>query len=149
MPQKILFVCTGNICRSPLAEAVLRHKIALVGRSDEIIVDSAGTHDYHVGERPDPRTIKIADINGISTDGMRARQVEIEDFESFDLILGMDKGHVQHLKKLSPPEYTHKIHLYLEFAGAGLADVPDPYYAGFEGFEEIYDLINKASDQLV
>lgn len=127
----------------------MRHKIALAGRMGEMIVDSAGTQDYHVGERPDPRTIKIADINGISTDGIRARQVEMADFEDFDLILGMDAGHVRHLQRLSPPEYRHKIHLYLEFAGAGVKDVPDPYYGGFEGFEEIYAMINNASDELI
>lgn len=149
MTQRILFVCTGNICRSPLAEAVLRHKIALVGRSGEFDVDSAGTHDYHVGERPDPRTIRIATLNGILTEGIRARQVEMSDFEDFDLIFGMDTGHVRHLKKMAPSEYHHKIHLYLEYAGAGAADVPDPYYGGFEGFEEIYVMINAASDKLI
>lgn len=149
MTQRILFVCTGNICRSPLAEAVLRHKIALVGRSGEFDVDSAGTHDYHVGERPDPRTIRIATLNGILTEGIRARQVEMSDFEDFDLIFGMDTGHVRHLKKMAPPDYHHKIHLYLEYAGAGVADVPDPYYGGFEGFEEIYKMIDKASNKLI
>lgn len=149
MTRHILFVCTGNICRSPLAEAVLRHKITLVGRAGEIVVDSAGTQDYHVGERPDPRTIKVATINSVPTEGIRARQVEMSDFERFDLILGMDAGHVRHLKKMSPPEFHHRIHLYLEYTGAGVADVPDPYYGGFEGFEEVYDMINQASDKLI
>ena len=142
MPHRILFVCTGNICRSPLAEAVFRHKIAQAGHDRDIIVDSAGTHDYHVGDRPDPRTLKIAEMNAIPTDGILARQVKKSDFSDFDLILGMDKGHVIHLKRIAPLEYHHKIHLFLDFTGAGQADVADPYYGEFEGFEAMFRVIN-------
>jgi len=142
MPQHILFVCTGNICRSPLAEAVLRHHVMQAGRGHDIHVDSAGTHDYHVGECPDPRTLKIAEMKGISTDGIRARQVESADFSKFDLILGMDQGHVAHLKRISPPEFYSKIHLFMDFAGADMVDVPDPYYGGFEGFQDIFGMID-------
>jgi protein-tyrosine phosphatase len=149
MTQKILFVCTGNICRSPLAEAVLRHKIALAGRMDEVVVDSAGIEDHHVGERPDPRTLKIADMNGISTEGIHSRQVKLRDFEDFDLILAMDAGHVRALKRLGAPQYHHKIHLFLEFAGIGASDVPDPYFGGFDGFEHIYQMIDGATDELI
>lgn len=149
MLRRILLVCTGNICRSPLAEAVFRHKIGLAGRSGELEVDSAGIHDYHVGERPDPRTLKIAGINGISTESIRARQIGMDDFSDFDVILGMDAGHVRHLEKISPSEYRHKIHLFLEFAGCGAHDVPDPYYGGFKGFEDIYTLIDRAADELI
>lgn len=149
MMQRILIVCTGNICRSPLAEAVLRHKIQTAGRQADIVVDSAGTHGYHVGERPDPRTLKIADMNGIPTTGITARKVHNSDFEDFDLILGMDEGHVRHLKNISSGDYHHKIHLFMDYAGQGAIDVPDPYYGGFEGFEEIFEMIERAAKNLV
>lgn len=148
MPQKILFVCTGNICRSPLAEAMLRHKIVLAGRGDEFVVDSAGIESEHAGERPDPRSLKIAAIKGIPTDNMYARQVKRSDFEEFDLILGMDAGHVRRLQRLTPSEYQHKIHLFLEFAGLGAKDVPDPYFSKFEEFEKTYDLIESGLQKL-
>lgn len=149
MTQQILFVCTGNICRSPLAEALFRHKLALAGRNGDMNVDSAGTQAHHVGERPDPRTIKIAAANGVSTDGIRARQVEMSDFQRFDVILGMDAEHCKHLKKMAPPEYRHKIHLFLEYASGQAVDVADPYYGEFEGFEEMFAVIDRASDDLI
>lgn len=133
-PTRILFVCTGNICRSPMAEAVFRHKITLAGLSWEC--DSAGTHDYHVGERPDPRTLKVCEEYGINTDGIKARQVGKRDFTDFDVIYGMDRGHVDSLLRLCPQELRAKI---IPFSAA---DIPDPYYGGMDGFYNIFNMIN-------
>lgn len=143
---KILFVCTGNICRSPLAEAVSRHKLEQSGLSGRVQVDSAGTHGYHIGDRPDPRTLKIAHQNGIPTDGITARQVKTDDFEQFDLILAMDSGHLRHLLAMADPIHHHKIRLFLEHAGLenGQKDVADPYYGDFSDFEDMYHVIDKA-----
>lgn len=147
--MKILFVCTGNICRSPLADAVLRHKVALAGLSEKIEVDSAGTHGYHVGERPDPRTLKIAAQMGVPTQGIYARHVKNEDFEDFDLILGMDSGHVRLLKQASPIHYHPKIHLFLEYSGVGIEDVADPYYGDLSDFSNCYDVVDAGIEKLM
>lgn len=146
MSFRILFVCTGNICRSPLAEAVFRHKVSLCGLSDRVIIDSAGTHGYHIGERPDPRTLRIAAMNHIPTEGIRARQIKNTDFEEFDLILGMDRGHVRLLKDRADPVYHGKIRLFMEAAGQDNIDVPDPYYGDFSEFEAIFHQINAATE---
>ncbi|HNQ92012.1 MAG TPA: low molecular weight protein-tyrosine-phosphatase [Alphaproteobacteria bacterium] len=152
MTYKILFVCTGNICRSPMAEAVARHKIGQIGQvrqSSTFEVDSAGTHSYHVGERPDPRTLKLCEEKGIGTGGMLARQIVRSDFEDFDLILGMDRGHVSHMERIAPPEFHPKIALMMDYAGFGEQDVPDPYYGGIEGFHEVYNMLDRGLDQLI
>lgn len=141
---KILFVCTGNICRSPTAEGVLRHRLEKHGLSGRIQVDSAGTHGYHVGEAPDRRSVLAAKMRGILIHDLRARKVCREDFSQFDLILGLDGGHVRMLKEMSPAGANAEIALFL----ADGQDVPDPYYGDAHGFERVLDLIETGVDAL-
>jgi protein-tyrosine phosphatase len=143
---RILFVCTGNICRSPTAEAVFRHLVEAEGLAGRVEADSAGTHGYHVGEPPDERSQAVAARRGYSMAGQVARRVAPDDFEAFDLILAMDRGHLRILEGMAPPHAADKVRLFLDFApGAGLSDVPDPYYGGAQGFEQVLDLIEAAS----
>ena len=143
---RVLFVCMGNICRSPTAEGVFRHYLREHAPDLDVEIDSAGTHDYHVGEPPDPRAVKAAAKRGIDLSSLRARQVQDDDFERFDLILVMDRlNHVTLLER-SLPEHHGRIRMFLEFAaGAGRDDVPDPYYGGAQGFEDVLDLVEQAS----
>lgn len=142
--MKILFVCTGNICRSPTAGAVLRARVAALGLDWD--VDSAGTHGYHVGDPPDSRSIRIAAYKGVDMAALRARKVTASDFETYDLIFAMDRGHYDILTRQCPPAHSAKVRLFLEESGlsneAGF-DVPDPYYGGLEGFESVYTLIER------
>jgi protein-tyrosine phosphatase len=140
----------GNICRSPTAEGVFRDHVSRHAPDLAIEIDSAGTHDYHVGEPPDARSQRAAARRGIDLSGLRARQVADADFEHFDLILAMDPlNHVTLLDR-SAPEFHPRIRLLLEFApGAGRLDVPDPYYGGASGFEEVLDLVEQASAGLL
>jgi protein-tyrosine phosphatase len=145
----VLFVCTGNICRSPTAEGVFRNFLAEENLGQKVRVDSAGTHDYHCGEPPDRRATQHARQRGYDLSDLRARLVEEGDFESFDLILAMDRGHLKLLRAASPPQHRHKIRLYLEFAGMPDTDVPDPYYGGPDGFEQVLDVTEAASRGLL
>lgn len=146
----VLFVCMGNICRSPTAEGVFRKLIEDAGMAEQILIDSAGTHAYHVGEQPDRRAQEAARRRGIDMSGQRARRVADEDFERFDLIIAMDRLNLETLKERSPPEAHGRVRLMLEFAGsAGPADVPDPYYGGASGFERVLDLVEEASAGLI
>ncbi len=148
--MKILFVCMGNICRSPTAEGVFREHVRRHAPGLDIEIDSAGTHDYHVGEPPDPRTVQAAARRGIDLASLRARQVQDEDFERFDLILAMDRLNHATLLDRSPPEHHARIRTLLEFAaGTAPADVPDPYYGGAKGFDEVLDLVQSAADGLL
>lgn len=148
--MRILFVCTGNICRSPTAEAVFRRLAAEAGLAGAVQVDSAGTHGYHVGEPPDERTQSAAALRGFSMDGQVARRVEATDFDAFDLILAMDRGHKAQLDRLAPPQAAGKVRLFLDFApGTGRQDVPDPYYGESDGFELVLDLIMAGSRGLL
>ena len=135
--MKLLFVCTGNICRSPTAEAVLR-KMSL-DEKVHLHVESRGTHDYHVGEPPDERSQQHAKGRGYDLSAQRARQVSDRDFEEFDLILAMDRSHLRLLERMCPAQHRAKLRLFLPGA-----DVPDPYYGGAEGFEEVLDLVEAA-----
>ena len=129
--MKVLFVCTGNICRSPTAEGIFRHFVAADGLEAEVEADSAGTHDYHVGEPPDPRTVKAAAARGFDLSAQRARRVNRADFQSFDLILAMDRSHFAHLNAMRPPDARAQVKLFLDYHPSGtLQDVPDPYYGG-------------------
>ena len=135
-------ICTGNICRSPTADGVLRHLVATAGLDERVTVDSAGTHDYHVGEAPDRRAIKHAAGRGYDLTPLRAREVRANDFANFDLILAMDAGHLQLLTRACPPVHRHKLKLFLEFANQHHeTEVPDPYYGGAAGFEHVLDLV--------
>lgn len=148
--MRVLFVCTGNICRSPTAEGVFRHLAAAAGLADRFAADSAGTHGYHVGEAPDPRSQAAAARRGVDLSAQRARQVTAEDFEDFDLILAMDRGHYRQLAALAPPHAAHRVRLFLDFASPGGAkDVPDPYYGAGDGFETVLDLVEDAARGLL
>ena len=136
---KVLFVCTGNICRSPTAAGVFAHFVREAGLEDSIQVESAGTHDYHAGEAPDKRAQGHARLRGYDLSALRARQVRKRDFENFDLIIAMDRGHLEILKHNCPPERQDKIRLLVKGR-----DVPDPYYGGPQGFEDVLDMVEAA-----
>jgi protein-tyrosine phosphatase len=147
---KVLFVCMGNICRSPTAEGVFREYVRRHAPSLDIEIDSAGTHDYHVGDPPDPRAVRAAARRDIDLANLRARQVQDDDFERFDLILAMDRLNHATLIERSPPEHHARIRTLLEFAGeTAPADVPDPYYGGAKGFEDVLDLVQSAAAGLL
>ncbi|MFC7422196.1 low molecular weight protein-tyrosine-phosphatase [Iodobacter arcticus] len=137
---KVLFVCTGNICRSPTADGVMRQKVEVAGLSHAIEVDSAGTQDYHIGEPPDRRSQSYAKKRGFDLSFLRARSVQQSDFAEFDLILAMDNGHLRDLQRQCPPEYQSRVKLFLSFAPVPTQnEVLDPYYGGPAGFETVLD----------
>jgi protein-tyrosine phosphatase len=148
--MRILFLCMGNICRSPTAEGVFR-KIANEEAADlRLEIDSAGTHDYHVGEPPDPRAIAAARRRGIDLTPLRARQLEPGDFARFDLLLAMDERNRRDALSLQPAAGRERLRLFLEYApDATVREVPDPYYGGAAGFEEVLDLVEAASRGLI
>jgi protein-tyrosine phosphatase len=147
---KILFVCLGNICRSPTAEGVLRTLAAREAPELGLEIDSAGTAGYHVGEPPDPRTRQAAARRGYDLEGLRARIVEPLDFERFELILAMDRDNLRVLRRRAPAMAHERLQLFLEFApDSGIEDVPDPYYGGPNGFEEVLDLVESAARGLI
>lgn len=145
-----MFVCLGNICRSPAAEAIFRRVVERHGAADRFIIDSAGTAGYHVGELPDRRMRVHARERGITMDH-HCRRVEIDDFETFDIIIGMDASNLRDLRSLAPSvEAARKIHGMADFFSPGAAYdyVPDPYYEGAEGFELVLDLLDDACENL-
>jgi protein-tyrosine phosphatase len=147
---RILFVCLGNICRSPTAEAVLRELAAREAPELTLEVDSAGTAAYHVGQPPDPRTRAAAARRGYDLGALRARAVEPADFERFDLILAMDRDNLKSLLRRAPSHAHERLRLFLEFSpDAAPEDVPDPYYGGPNGFEEVLDLVEAATRGLL
>ncbi|HEY7754561.1 MAG TPA: low molecular weight protein-tyrosine-phosphatase [Steroidobacteraceae bacterium] len=150
MTQRVLFVCLGNICRSPTAEAVFRDLVTREGAGLDIEVASAGTHGYHAGEPPDARAIDAALRRGIDMSQQRARMVEAADFARFDFVLAMDEQNFRRLQRIAPAEHRHRLRLFLEFAPhLGRRDVPDPYYGGPTGFEDVLDLVEEASRGLL
>lgn len=147
--MKVLFVCSGNICRSPLAEAIFVHGAAESGAASRFVVDSAGTHDYHEGDRADPRTRRVGAMHGIEVTSI-AREVRPSDFEDFDLILAMDRGHRRELLARSPVPHRHKVEMMRSYDAPGAdPDVPDPYYGGFDGFEEMYEILSACCANLL
>ncbi|WP_404948386.1 low molecular weight protein-tyrosine-phosphatase [Shewanella sp. SR44-3] len=146
MKHRILFVCMGNICRSPTAEAIFRSKIIKYQLTTEI--DSAGTIGFHQGHSPDKRSIAAGNRRGLDFSAMQARQVRSDDFESFDMILAADKANLADLKALCPAHLQHKLQLMLSFAILDTDEVPDPYYGGCDGFERVLDLLDASLDAL-
>ena len=147
--MKVLFVCLGNICRSPTAEGIFRHYVEQAGLSDAISIDSAGTADWHIGKTPDPRTQAAAAQRGYDLSGLRGRQAQPEDFAKFDLILAMDKSNLSNLQAIQPADGKAELALYLPRFGISPAEVPDPYYGGEDGFELVLDMLEQASQVLL
>jgi protein-tyrosine phosphatase len=148
--MRILFVCMGNICRSPTAEGVFRRLVEERAPDLDLEIDSAGTHDYHVGEPPDERAVAAASRRGIDLSRLRARQVEDADFERFDLLVAMDRLNRETLLERSPAGSHERIRLFMEFTGRrDVEDVPDPYYGGPLGFEQVLDLAEEAAAGLL
>lgn len=147
---KVLFVCMGNICRSPTAEGVFHHIVGESDLHDHIHIDSAGTHAYHVGEPPDARAQQAAGKRNFDLSAQRARKVSSEDFHRFDYVLAMDRSNLAELEMICPPGHEHKLSLFLEFASAAQErEVPDPYYGGDQGFEHVLDLVEDAARGLL
>jgi protein-tyrosine phosphatase len=150
MTRRILFVCLGNICRSPTAEAVFRDLLEREAPGLGVEADSAGTHGYHTGSEPDERSIAAAARRGIDMRGLRARTVSPGDFERFDLLLAMDEQIYRRLLRMAPPERRDRVRLFLQYApGLGRTEVPDPYSGGPEGFEDVLDLVEAAARGLL
>ncbi len=142
---RVLFVCMGNICRSPTAQAIFRRLVTEAGLGEAIEIDSAGTHAYHVGNPPDPRAQETALRRGMDLSDLRARQVCAEDFERFDYILAMDEDNYTSLSLVCPAEHQRKLRLLMEYATHwGEREVPDPYYGGDQGFERVFDMVEAA-----
>ena len=146
----VLFVCMGNICRSPTAEAVFREYVQRAGLSAQIEVDSAGTHDYHVGEPPDLRTQRAAQQRGFHMTHLRGRQVSAVDFADFDYVLAMDEANLAILNQLTPTNSQTRAELFLHYAHHHVERaVPDPYYGGADGFERVLDMVEDAAAGLL
>lgn len=148
MTPKVLFVCLGNICRSPTAEAVFRARAERTGL--DVIIDSAGTSGWHIGEPPDPRSVEAGAARGYSFKGQASRKVIRADFGQYDYVLAMDQKNVEALKEICPESYLSRIALFLDYVpNASTREVPDPYYGGGDGFARVLDLIEQASDGLI
>ncbi|TCJ19758.1 low molecular weight phosphotyrosine protein phosphatase [Parasulfuritortus cantonensis] len=146
----ILFVCMGNICRSPTAEGVVRKTLRDAGMADRVHLDSAGTHGYHVGSAPDPRASEAAAERGYDLSGLVGRQVTAGDFQKFDLILAMDRDNLVNLLRICPRGMENKVRLFLSFARYYTGqEVPDPYYGGQDGFARVLDMVEDAAEGLV
>lgn len=147
---RVLFVCLGNICRSPTAEGVFRHVVERAGLKDRIEIDSAGTHAYHIGDPPDLRSQEAARRRGIDLSSLRGRKASAEDIERFDYILAMDAENLANLRAICPAGLDEKVRLFLEFApNRPEREVPDPYFGGESGFERVLDMIEEAAHGLL
>ncbi len=146
----VLFVCLGNICRSPTAHGVFRQLVKEAGLEEVIEIDSAGTAAFHVGKAPDTRSIQLAKQRGIEMADLRARQVDLGDFYQYDYVLAMDEANFFNLKELALPEHYDKIQLFLDYSSDyAEKEVPDPYYGGAQGFDHVFDLVESASQGLL
>ena len=139
----------GNICRSPTAEGVFRHKVEQANLNDQISIDSAGTHAYHVGNLPDSRSTDAALKRNIDLTNQRARRVSVDDFSAFDYVIAMDESNRDDLLTICPAGYEDRIHLFLEFGNSNESEVPDPYYGQGRGFEVVLNLVEDASEGLL
>jgi protein-tyrosine phosphatase len=149
-PLRVLFVCMGNICRSPTAEGVFRKLVAQSAHNGAIDIDSAGTHGYHEGEPPDPRSISHAAKRGIDISGLRARKIVSADFSRFDYVVAMDENNHRQLMAACPSRFQHKISLLMEWSDDEEAlEVPDPYYGEGNGFEVVLDLVQSGCEGLL
>ncbi|WP_370978737.1 low molecular weight protein-tyrosine-phosphatase [Agaribacterium sp. ZY112] len=147
---RVLFVCLGNICRSPTAEAVFRAEVEKAGLSKLIDIDSAGTSNWHVGKAPDPRAIQAGKSRHYDLSALRGRQAISDDFEAFDYVLAMDQSNFDDLAAIAPSQYLSRLHLFLDFSKQdAYREVPDPYYGGDQGFALVLDLIEDASQGLL
>ena len=147
---RVLFVCLGNICRSPTAHGVFQKMVDDENLSHVIEVDSAGTSGWHIGEQPDSRTMSVAKTRGVDLSPLRGRKVEAEDFETFDYILAMDNSNLGDLQDMEPASFAKHCGLFLDFArGSSIKEVPDPYYGGAKGFEQVFDLVEQACEGLL
>ena len=150
MSAKVLFVCLGNICRSPTAQGVFEQRVREAGLSDRILIDSAATGAFHVGNPPDPRTVTAAASRGYDLSKQRARQVRPDDFQSFDFILPMDRMNLGNLRAMQPRDFRGHLALFMDFSKQRqYGQVPDPYSGGADGFELVLDLIEDAADGLL
>lgn len=147
--MEVLFVCLGNICCSPTAEGVLRHKLRVAGLADQVEVASAGTGEWHIGKAPDKRSQQAALRRGYDLSAQRAQQVSRADFARYDLILAMDQSNLRNLKAMQPAQGKAELDLFLRRYDGAVDEVPDPYYDGEQGFEQVLDLIEAACDLLV
>ena len=146
----VLFVCTGNICRSPTADGVFAHLVEEEGLSDRIGTDSCGTIDFHAGEAPDPRSQETALQYGVDISHLRARQFQYEDFERFHYIMAMDDDHLHTVSLARPKDYEGRLELFCQYAPKRREkEVPDPYYGGVKGFEKVFKLVSDASEGLL
>jgi protein-tyrosine phosphatase len=146
---KILFVCMGNICRSPTAEGVFRHMVAQANLDAEISIDSAGTHAYHNGNAPDDRSQNAALKRDVDLSTLRARRVSSDDFIEFDYVIAMDESNKRDLLEVCPDGYEERIHLFLDFSNSDINEVPDPYYGQGRGFEIVLNLVEDAAEGLL
>jgi protein-tyrosine phosphatase len=147
--RRILFVCLGNICRSPLGEGILRSMAAERGLGGAIETDSAGTGGWHQGQAPDERSISIAGRHGIDISGLRARKLKTSDFNTFDMIFAMDRSNLRDLVRIAPHDSIADIHLFMDFVSGEMRDVPDPYYGDEGDFEGVYDMLWAGCDRLL
>ena len=150
MKVSVLFVCMGNICRSPMAEGVFRHRAGEAGLLEHLDIDSAGTHAYHMGEPPDERAQVAAARRGIDISGLRGRRASTADLERFDYVLAMDEDNLSILREICPAGHEHKVRLFMEFAPTrGEREVPDPYFGTHSGFDRVLDMIEEATAGLL
>jgi protein-tyrosine phosphatase len=149
MTGSVLFVCLGNICRSPIAEGVMRQLLCEDGEwAHDLVVDSAGIGDWHAGEAPDRRARRVCEQEGFRLDGQRARQIRAADFARYDLILGMDQENLRELHRLAPPNSRARLGRLRDFDPQGQGDVPDPYYGNERDFQDVFDLVIRCCESL-
>jgi protein-tyrosine phosphatase len=147
--RRILFVCLGNICRSPLAEGILRNLVEERGLEAKVQIDSAGTGGWHQGDPPDPRSIETGQAHGVDISRLRGRKVTSSDFNTFDLIFAMDRSNLRDLVKIAPHDSSADIHLFMDFVSGEHRDVPDPYYGDMQDFESVYAMLATGCDRLL